>query len=42
MAGGLFYRGNGCGYEPSVEKGVAGTFRRRLKTTVIETPTAKK
>ena len=34
MAAGVFYRGNGCGYEPSVEGGAFKTFRRFSNTNV--------
>jgi len=34
MAAGVFYRGNGCGYEPSVERGAFRTSRQFSNTKV--------
>ena len=34
MADGFFHRGNGCGYEPSVEREAFKTFRRFSNTKV--------
>lgn len=34
MAAGVFYRGNGCGYEPSIERGAFETFKQFSNTKV--------